>query len=150
LAKKVTWALTSDLFGSPSSVGQNLIFWTFREKSLLHQGAELPNWQNLQRNSLRGCHSQVVSIPQLLRETSGIQPHEIVQKDCTDEGTSPAADGVSYARSVKVTKAKRFFKRGKGLLCMCSNIKAFWASAKRKTHAFGQDLLFKQRQYHFQ
>jgi hypothetical protein len=61
----------------------------------------------------------VVSVPQLLRGTSGIKPPEIVQKDCTNEETSPDADGVSYARPLKVTEAERFLK---GLLHMCSNI----------------------------
>jgi hypothetical protein len=31
-----------------------------------------------------------------------------VQKDSTNEGTSPDADGVNYARPLKVIKAKRF------------------------------------------
>jgi hypothetical protein len=52
----------------------------------------------------------MVGIPQLLRETSGIQPHETVQKDCTNEGTSPDPDGVNYARPLQVTKAERFLK----------------------------------------
>jgi hypothetical protein len=33
-------------------------------------------------------------------------------KDCTNERTSPDPDGVNYARPLKVTKAKRFLKRG--------------------------------------
>jgi hypothetical protein len=62
----------------------------------------------VQKNSLRGCNPQVVSVPQLLRETSDIQPHKTFQEDCTNEGTSPDPDAVSYARPLKVTKAKRF------------------------------------------
>jgi hypothetical protein len=62
----------------------------------------------VQRNSVRGCDARVVSIPQLLSGTSGVQPHETVQNDCTDEGTSPDPDGSQYARPLKVTKAKRF------------------------------------------
>jgi hypothetical protein len=34
----------------------------------------------------------------------------IIQKDYTNEGTSPDLDRVNYARSLKVTKAKIFFK----------------------------------------
>jgi hypothetical protein len=67
--------------------------------------------ETVQRNSLRGHDSQSVRIPQLLRGTSGIQPLKTVQKDCTNEGTSPAPDGVNYARPLKVTKAERFLKR---------------------------------------
>jgi hypothetical protein len=75
----------------------------------------------VQVNSLRGCDPpQAVGIPQLLRETSGIQPREKVQKDCTNEVTSPDPDEVNYARPLKVTKVKRFFKRG--LLHLCFNI----------------------------
>jgi hypothetical protein len=73
------------------------------------------HWQNLQRrlfkkkkNSLRGHNPRTVSIPQLLRETIGIQPHEIVQKDCTNEETSPNPNGVNYPRPLKVSKAERF------------------------------------------
>jgi hypothetical protein len=62
----------------------------------------------------------VVSVPQLLRGTSGIQPPETVQKDCKNEVISPDADGVNYARLLKVAKVKRFLKRG--LLHMCFNI----------------------------
>jgi hypothetical protein len=54
----------------------------------------------------------VVSIPQLLREISGVQPHETVQKDRTNERTSPDAGGISYARPLKVAKAERFLKWG--------------------------------------
>jgi hypothetical protein len=50
----------------------------------------------VQRNSLRGRNSKAVSIPQLLRETS-IQPPKAVQKDCSNERTSPEPDGVNYA-----------------------------------------------------
>jgi hypothetical protein len=53
----------------------------------------------------------VVSIPHLLRGTSGIQPPKIIQKDCTTEGTSPDPDGVNYARPVKVPKME-ILKRG--------------------------------------
>jgi hypothetical protein len=84
----------------------------FLREALLPGGTKLPDWQSLERtvqiNSLRGDHPQAVSVPQLLRETSGIQPHKIVQKDCTNEGTSPDADGVNYASPLKVTKAERF------------------------------------------
>jgi hypothetical protein len=45
--------------------------------------------------------------PQLLRGISGIQP-SAVQKDFTNEGTSPDADGVDYARHLKVAKAEIF------------------------------------------
>jgi hypothetical protein len=55
---------------------------------------------------------------QLLRETMGIQPPGTVQKDCTNERTSPDLDGVNYTRPLKVTKAEIF--KG-GLLHMCSN-----------------------------
>jgi hypothetical protein len=40
----------------------------------------------VQKNSLKGYNFQVVGVLQLLRETSGIQPPETVQKDCTNEG----------------------------------------------------------------
>jgi hypothetical protein len=50
----------------------------------------------------------VVSISQLLRETSGVQPPETVQNDYTNEGTSAGLDEVNYARSLRVTKAERF------------------------------------------
>jgi hypothetical protein len=65
----------------------------------------------VQRNNLRGCELQVVGVHQLLRRTSGIQPPETIQKDCTNWGTSPDLNEVSYARPLKVTKAKRFLKR---------------------------------------
>jgi hypothetical protein len=60
------------------------------------------------RNILRGCDPQAVGISQLLKETSGIQPPETVQRDDTNEGTSPDLNGVNYARALKVTKAERF------------------------------------------
>jgi hypothetical protein len=50
----------------------------------------------------------VVSIPQLLKGTSGVQPSKTTQKDCIDEETSPDEDGVNYATPSKVTKAERF------------------------------------------
>jgi hypothetical protein len=59
----------------------------------------------------------VVSIPQLLRGTSGIQPPKTFQKDCTNEGTSPDPDGVNYARPLKATKAERF-KKGVSHACV--------------------------------
>jgi hypothetical protein len=54
----------------------------------------------------------MVSIPQLLRGTRGIQLHETVQNVCTNEGISPDPDLANYARPLKVTKAKRFFIKG--------------------------------------
>jgi hypothetical protein len=66
----------------------------------------------VQKNSLRGCDPRVVNVWELLGETSGIQPEKKVQNDCTNEGTSSDADGVSYARPLKVTKAERLLKRG--------------------------------------
>jgi hypothetical protein len=62
----------------------------------------------VEKNSLRGHNPRVASAPQLFRETSGIHLSETVQKDCTNAGTSPDADGVNYARPLKVTKAERF------------------------------------------
>jgi hypothetical protein len=62
----------------------------------------------VQKNGLRGCKPQAVSFPQLLREASGVQPHKTVQKNCTNEGISPDADGVNYAQPLKVTEAERF------------------------------------------
>jgi hypothetical protein len=98
---------------SPSSVGQNLTFWTFSGEAtpgLRDKTAKLAvsSESAVQRNSLRGHSYQVVSIPQLLEGTSGIQPPKIVQKDCTNEGTSPDPDGVNYAKPLKVTKIERF------------------------------------------
>jgi hypothetical protein len=52
----------------------------------------------------------VVSVPQLLTRTSGIEPPETVQNDYTNEGISPKLDKVNYDRPLKVTKAKRFLK----------------------------------------
>jgi hypothetical protein len=92
---------------------QNLTFWEkpSRPKEQNCQAAKSSE-TTVQRNNLRGHDPQVVSIPQLLRETSGIQPPETVQKDCTNEETSPDPDGISYARPLKVTKAERLFKKG--------------------------------------
>jgi hypothetical protein len=56
----------------------------------------------------------VVSIPQLLRRASDIQPPETVQKDYTNEETSPGPDGVNYAICLKATKAERFKKKWGG------------------------------------
>jgi hypothetical protein len=64
----------------------------------------------VQKNSLRGHDPQAVSVPQLLRGTSGTQLPEMVQKDCTNEGSSPDTNGVNYARPLKITKAERFLK----------------------------------------
>jgi hypothetical protein len=50
----------------------------------------------------------MVSILQLLRGTTGVQPSKTVQKDCTNERISLDPDGVNYARPLKVTKAERF------------------------------------------
>jgi hypothetical protein len=63
----------------------------------------------VQKNSLRGHNRQAVCVSQLLRGTSGVQP---LQKNCTQQGTSPDLYKVNYARPVKVTKAERFLKRG--------------------------------------
>jgi hypothetical protein len=65
----------------------------------------------VQKNSLRGQDPQVI-ILQLLRGTSGVQQPKTFQKDCTNEGTSPDPNGISYARPLKVTKAERFKKGG--------------------------------------
>jgi hypothetical protein len=54
---------------------------------------------------------QSVTISQLLRGANGIRPPETVLKDCTSEGTAPDPDGVSYARTPKVTKTEIFLKR---------------------------------------
>jgi hypothetical protein len=105
-------------------MGQNLTFWTFQEKPLLHRGCRIAilaksSEMTVQRNSLRGRNPQVISVPQVLQEKSGIRPCETVQKDCTNEGTSPDADGVSYItyiRSLNVTKAQRYFFLFKGAL----------------------------------
>jgi hypothetical protein len=72
----------------------------------------------VKRNSLRGCDPQMVSVPQLLGGTSGIQQPKTAQKRCTNERTSPDVHGVNYARPLKVTKVERFKKGGH----MCSNI----------------------------
>jgi hypothetical protein len=72
----------------------------------------------IQKNGLRGCNPQVNSIPQLLREASGIQPSETVQNENrlfkirTNEGTSSDPPGVNDARPLKVTKAERSKKQG--------------------------------------
>jgi hypothetical protein len=50
----------------------------------------------------------MVSIPQLLRGTSGVQSPKTVQKDYANEGTSPDLNGINYIRALKENKAKRF------------------------------------------
>jgi hypothetical protein len=79
--------------------------------------------------------------PQLLTGASGIQPPEIAQKDCTNEGTP---DGVNCVH-LKVTKAEGFFFLKGSYMCAL-----IFKLGKRQTHVFGQSLLFKQRQYNFQ
>jgi hypothetical protein len=53
----------------------------------------------------------VVGLLQLLRGTGGVLPPKLVQKEYTNEVTSPDPDGVNYARLLRITKAKRFYKR---------------------------------------
>jgi hypothetical protein len=74
----------------------------------LAKSSEMSN----ERNSLRGHNPQAVSVPQLLRGTSGIQPPTTVEQDCTNEGTPSGPQGASYFRPLKVTKTKRVLKRG--------------------------------------
>jgi hypothetical protein len=73
LAKMVTLALTSDLFNSPSSLRQKPDFLHFPGEDTptptdrtvkLAKSSET----TVQRNSLRGCDPQVVSIPKFLEE----------------------------------------------------------------------------------
>jgi hypothetical protein len=71
----------------------------------------------------------VISVPQLLRGTSGIQPPQTVQKDYTNEGTSSDSDGVNYARSLKVTKAERFFKGALRHVLLYLSLVGFWKKA---------------------
>jgi hypothetical protein len=56
----------------------------------------------------RGCDPLSVGISQLLRRTSSIRPSETVQKNYTNEETSPDLDEDNNAKSLKVSKAKRF------------------------------------------
>jgi hypothetical protein len=112
LAKKVTLALTSDPFKFSSSKGQNLTFWTFQGSTPSLRGRTdkltKSSETTVQTNGLKECNSlQAVRVPQLLRETSGIQPPVTARKDYTNEGTSPDPDGVNDARPLKVIKAKR-------------------------------------------
>jgi hypothetical protein len=97
-------------------MGQNLTFWTFPESTPAprDRNAKLAKSSEMtvQKNSLRGCNPQAVSVPQLLRRASDIQPPKTIQKDCINEVTSPDPDGVNYARPLKVTKAERFLKGG--------------------------------------
>jgi hypothetical protein len=65
----------------------------------------------VQRNSFKVLTLEWSMSPNF-RGTSGVQPPETIQKDCTNEGTSPDPDGVNYSRLLKVTKAERFLKRG--------------------------------------
>jgi hypothetical protein len=110
LAKKVALALTSDLFDVllPLLLGTKSDFLGEVTPALKDKSAKLANSSEttVQRNSLRGYNPQAVSVPQLFRETSGIQPPKTFQKDCTNEGTSPDPDGVNYGRLLKVTKAE--------------------------------------------
>jgi hypothetical protein len=89
-------------------MGQEVM--TLQEKLLLvsvDKTAKLAKSSEIivQKNSLREHNPRAVSIPQLLRGTSGVQPPETVQKDSANEGSSPDPDGVNYARPLKVTKA---------------------------------------------
>jgi hypothetical protein len=104
LAKKITLPLTSDLFnvllallcGTKSDL---LDFLGEATSASRDKTAKLAKSSEtiFQRNSLRGHDLQVVSIPQLLKKTSGVQPPKAFQKDCTNEGTSLDPDGVNYS-----------------------------------------------------
>jgi hypothetical protein len=119
LARKVTLALTSDLYDVllPLFCGTKSDFLDFLgEATPIPKDKTAKLAESLEttvyRNSLRGRDPQVVSVLQLLRGTSSTEPCETVQKDCTNEGTSPDPDRVNYARPLKVTKTERFLKRG--------------------------------------
>jgi hypothetical protein len=58
----------------------------------------------------------------------GVHPHKTVQKDCTNEETFP--DGISYARPLKVTKVKRFFKEGSYACALIFNPSRLLAKGK--------------------
>jgi hypothetical protein len=112
LAKKVTLILTSDLFDVSLLLlpGTKSYFLEEATPTSMDKTAKLAKFSEMavQRNSSKGCNPQMVSIPQILRGTSAVQPPEAVQKDCTNEGTSLDTDGVNYVRPLKVTKAERF------------------------------------------
>jgi hypothetical protein len=124
LVKTVALALTSDLFVVllPFLRGTKSDFLGEDSVALWDKTAKLAKSSEtaVQRNSLRGRDPQAISVFQLLRRTSGVQPPETVEKDYTNEGTSPDPNGVNYAKTLQVTKANGFFK--KVFLQMCSNI----------------------------
>jgi hypothetical protein len=90
LAKKITLALTSDLFDVllPLLCGTKSDFLEAATPALRDKTAKLAKSSEttVQKNRLRGCDPRVVSIPQLLRGTSGVQPLKTAQKDCTMRG----------------------------------------------------------------
>jgi hypothetical protein len=77
-------ALTSDLFDVllPFFCGTKSDFLGEATPALGDKTAKLEKFleTTVQRNSLRGCRTQAVGVPQLLRGTSGIQPSETVQR----------------------------------------------------------------------
>jgi hypothetical protein len=118
LAKKVALALTSDLFDMLLLLlcGTKSDFLDFvgkatpapRDKTAKLTKSSETTVQKKKKSLRRQNHSSCQHPRNFLRGTNDVQPCETVQKDCTNEGTSPDPDGVKYARPLKVTKAGRF------------------------------------------